>query len=96
MKFWKKLSEKSYLKALIQENEELIKRNKELEQEIALYNDGDKRKVVDMKKEYEKLIKETKQIRKALKKELENAKKMKQDYEKKFEELMGTIKSGVK
>lgn len=32
MKFWKKLSEKSYLKALIQENEELIKRNKELEQ----------------------------------------------------------------
>ena len=96
MKFWKKLSEKSYLKALIQENEELIKRNKELEQEIALYNDGDKRKVVDMKKEYEKLIKETKQIRKALKKELENAKKMKQDYEKKFEEFMGTIKSGVK
>lgn len=61
-----------------------------------MYNDGDKRKVVDMKKEYEKLIKETKQIRKALKKELENAKKMKQDYEKKFEELMGTIKSGVK
>ncbi len=96
MKFWKKLSEKTYLKALIQENEELIKRNKELEQEIALFNDGDKRKVVDMKKEYEKLIKETKQIKNACKKELENVKKMKQDYEKKFEEFMGTIKSGVK
>lgn len=96
MKFWKKLSEKSYFKALIQENEELIKRNKELEQEIVLFHDGDKRKVVDMKKEYETLIKETKQIKNACTKELENVKKMKQDYEKKFEEFMGTIKSGVK
>lgn len=88
MVFWKKFNKDVYLKALVQENEELIKRNKELEQEIALYNDGDKRKVVDMKNEYETLIKETKQIKNAFKKELENAKKMKQDYEKKFEEFM--------
>lgn len=94
--FWKKLNEKVYLKALIQENEELFERNKELEKEIVLLNDGDKRKIVDMKKEYERLIKETKQIKNKYEKELENVKKMKQDYKKKFEEFMGTIKSGIK
>lgn len=96
MKFWKRFNEKEYLKALVQENEELIKRNKELEQEIALYNDGDKRKVVDMKKEYEKLIKETKQVKSKYDIELKALKKLKQDYQKEVEGLINTIKSGVK
>ena len=92
MKFWKKLSEKSYLKALIQENEELIKRNKELEQEIALFNDGDKRKVVDMKKEYETLIKGAKENSTKCKKLIKEVKEAEEKRRREHEQFMTFLK----